>query len=126
LRFHTGCRYTNDPSQAGFLWLAAGDEWPLLETLNVGCDEYPDQSATCVMELDALHGEDAERWMLQGPGIDGSIQLTTRGLPPNFGEQWARNHSLFPRGVDVFLASPTQIVGLPRTTRLYKKTSVEH
>jgi alpha-D-ribose 1-methylphosphonate 5-triphosphate synthase subunit PhnH len=32
--------------------------------------------------------------------------------------QWQHNHASFPRGVDVFLTTPTQVVGLPRTTRI--------
>ncbi|MEL6437166.1 MAG: phosphonate C-P lyase system protein PhnH [Pseudomonadota bacterium] len=39
-------------------------------------------------------------------------------LPTGFEAQWAENNGLFPRGVDVILATPHALVGLPRTTRL--------
>ena len=117
LRFHTGCTLVAEPAQAQFCWLAQGDTWPDLTQLNLGSDTWPDQSATCVIEVDRLQG-DAPGWTLQGPGIPGERMLQVTGLPSGFESQWQDNHALFPRGVDVFLASPTQIAGLPRTTRL--------
>lgn len=118
LRFHTGCECVDDPAQARFLWLAEGDAWPSLASMDAGSDHYPDQSATCVMEVAAFDGDDVKVWHLDGPGIDGSRRLATRGLPLDFEEQWSANHAGFPRGVDVFLAAPAQLVGLPRSTRL--------
>lgn len=123
LRFHTGCTLVNDPAQAQFCWLAQGDAWPALSALRQGSDTWPDQSATCVIEVDRLEGN-VPGWTLQGPGIEGERQLRVRGLPANFESHWQNNHSRFPCGVDVFLASPTQIVGLPRTTHLQHVTKV--
>jgi len=117
LRFHTGCALVDDAAQAQFCWFAQGDEWPGLAQLAQGSDTWPDQSATCVIEVERLQG-DAPGWTLHGPGIAGERQLKVRGLPDGFEDQWQFNHASFPRGVDVFLASPTQIAGLPRTTRL--------
>lgn len=117
LRFHTGCSLVSDPAQAQFCWFAQGDEVPALSGLRQGSDTWPDQSATCVIEVQRLQ-DDAPGWTLQGPGIPGERQLKVQGLPAGFESQWQENHACFPRGVDVFLASPTQIAGLPRTTRL--------
>jgi alpha-D-ribose 1-methylphosphonate 5-triphosphate synthase subunit PhnH len=117
LRFHTGCRIVDDPSMARFLWLATGDDWPKLSAMNAGTDEYPDQSATCIVEVPAV-SEEAPMWTLQGPGIKDRIELAITELPEDFEAQWADNQSLFPRGVDVFLTTPTKLFGLPRTTRL--------
>jgi alpha-D-ribose 1-methylphosphonate 5-triphosphate synthase subunit PhnH len=64
---------------------------------------------------------DAAGWTLQGPGILGVGHLQVQGIAVDFPAQWASNHASFPCGVDVFLASPAQIVGLPRTTRLTLK-----
>lgn len=125
LQFHTGCRCVQDPGQAQFLWLAAGDAWPALEAMNAGSDEYPDQSATCVMEVAGLVTEAGQGWLLRGPGIDGQLQLGVQGLPQDFDQQWANNHASFPRGVDLFLATPTQLLGLPRTTQLHRNETVE-
>jgi alpha-D-ribose 1-methylphosphonate 5-triphosphate synthase subunit PhnH len=125
LRFHTGCRCVDDPSQADFLWLASGDDWPRLEVMDGGSDEYPDQSATCVMEVDRLIGGPGGQWVLEGPGIDGRLGVSVQGLPSDFEDQWRDNHAAFPRGVDVFLATPTQLMGLPRSTRLSASDTVE-
>ncbi|WP_423457464.1 phosphonate C-P lyase system protein PhnH [Ottowia sp. VDI28] len=118
LRFHTGCRCVSDPAQAQFLWLAVGDEWPALAALHRGTDESPDQSATCIMEVESISGTAGQAWTLQGPGILGEQALSVRGLSADFEDQWAANHALFPRGVDVLLAVQGQLVGLPRTTRV--------
>jgi alpha-D-ribose 1-methylphosphonate 5-triphosphate synthase subunit PhnH len=44
--------------------------------------------------------------------------LAVDGLSADFQAQWAANHACFPRGVDLFLATQTQLVGLPRTTSI--------
>lgn len=116
LRFHTGAHLVDDASQALFLWVARGDALPALDTLRQGSDKDPDQSATCVLEVEALDTDGPLR--LQGPGIDGERRLGATGLPGGFAAQWAANHAGFPRGVDLLLATATHIAGLPRTTRL--------
>jgi alpha-D-ribose 1-methylphosphonate 5-triphosphate synthase subunit PhnH len=121
LRFHTGCSWAASPDLARFLWVATGDALPALSTLAMGSDEYPDQSATVVIEVNALsenaeHGTSA--FNLRGPGIADMQSLSVRGLPQDFVEQWAVNHQAFPRGVDIFLTTTTQIAGLPRSTRI--------
>lgn len=125
LRFHTGCRCVDDPALARFLWLAAGDEWPTLGNMNAGSDEYPDHSSTCVMEVDSLQGEEGADWVLDGPGINGRQRLEIKGLPEDFEGQWRGNHAAFPRGVDLFLATPSQLLGMPRSTRLQRNDTVE-
>jgi alpha-D-ribose 1-methylphosphonate 5-triphosphate synthase subunit PhnH len=123
LRFHTGCLCVSDPHEAQFLWLAQGQDqgqdpnWPSLAQLRQGSDAYPDQSATCVIEVQGLQ-PNASGWVLQGPGIATQQALRVQGLTADFQAQWADNHGRFPQGVDVFLTTPTQVVGLPRTTRI--------
>lgn len=121
LRFHTGCQLTSDAAQAQFLWVGADDVPPELAQLCTGSDAYPDQSATCVLEVAALHvTADADRapWSLTGPGIAGQTLLASDGLTPTFVAQWQDNHALFPRGVDAYLATSTHVAGLPRTTAI--------
>lgn len=119
LRFHTGCRFVQEPAQANFLWLCAQDRWPHMCDMQAGTDEYPDQSATCIMETSSLQtGADSLAWSLSGPGIPVPVGLTAQGLPADFAAQWAGNHAAFPRGVDVFLTTATQVLGLPRSTML--------
>ena len=124
LRFHTGCRLVDDPAQAQFLWLARGDAWPSLAELEAGSDEYPDHSATCVMELDHSSQESAQHFTLSGPGIKQTLALSAHGLPADFVTQWADNHAAFPRGVDVLLTSPSHVLGLPRTTQVLSSEAV--
>ena len=58
-----------------------------------------------------------DAWHLRGPGIQEVAALQVDGLPDDFEAQWAANHGVFPRGVDLLLATADHIVGLPRTTR---------
>jgi alpha-D-ribose 1-methylphosphonate 5-triphosphate synthase subunit PhnH len=121
LRFHTGCSWADSPARASFLWIAQADPSPALSTLSPGTDDYPDQSATCVFEVAHLQKastQDAHALCLDGPGIAAEEQLSVQPLPADFVDQWAVNHGNFPRGVDLFLASPTHLVGLPRTLRI--------
>jgi alpha-D-ribose 1-methylphosphonate 5-triphosphate synthase subunit PhnH len=123
LRFHTGCVLTTEFAAAHFVWTTP-DELPALQSLAHGSDAYPDQSATCVIDvpdfLSVADGIDLGAWVLRGPGIDGEARLHVGGLSPanaaTFVAQRAANHAGFPRGVDMLLASSDRIVGLPRTT----------
>jgi len=54
LRFHTGCTLSADPIHADFLFVAAATERPPLENLKQGEAEFPDQSATLILQLGAL------------------------------------------------------------------------
>jgi len=121
LRFHTGCVLVEEPAQAQFAWIGEGDACPPLDAFAQGSDAYPDQSATCVidvMEVSVPAEGNLPRWTLRGPGIQDRNAIAVEGLAPAFAAQWSANHALFPRGVDVFLAAPRCIVGLPRTTRI--------
>jgi alpha-D-ribose 1-methylphosphonate 5-triphosphate synthase subunit PhnH len=115
LRFHTGCQVVKNPSIAHFLWVEQGDVMPPLSSLKLGSDEYPDESATCVVEVQSFDALD-QGLHLQGPGIQETSFLGVTGLPHHFDLQWAKNHALFPRGVDVLFTTQTTVVGLPRTT----------
>lgn len=117
LRFHTGCNIVAGAADANFLWIALGDALPDLASLRLGTDAYPDESATCVVETLSVHA-DVAGWTLQGPGIQDQRHLQVTGLTSDFTQAWKNNHTSFPRGVDVFLTTPTHVVGLPRTTRI--------
>ncbi len=119
LRFHTGCVLVDAPAEAQFAWIANGDATPPLDAFAPGSDSYPDQSATCVVDVVSLTASTAGGWTLSGPGIQTSARLTVEGRDADdFVAQWRANHAAFPRGVDVYLATPRQIVGLPRSTRI--------
>lgn len=116
LRFHTGCRLVSDPALAMFAWVAHDDAALPLDALAQGSDADPESSATLVLDLPSLHG--GRTLELTGPGIRTTQTLQARGLPDDFPTWWQANHAAFPRGVDVFLATPDAIAGLPRTTRI--------
>lgn len=120
LHFHTGCLLINDAALAQFVWVAQSDPMPELAGLAQGTEAYPDQSATCVLdvaEVDA-DAQNDNTWALQGPGIQSKTRVNVQGLAPDFVQQWASNHARFPRGVDVFVAAQHQLLGLPRTTSI--------
>lgn len=128
LRFHTGCTLVSNAGDARFVWVGEGDALPPLSSLAQGTDIYPDQSATCVVDVARLDdaADNAEAWRLSGPGIQHHATLKVAGLPDDFEQQWSTNHGTFPRGVDVLLGTPTHIVGLPRTTRISTHTAALH
>lgn len=125
LRFHTGCQLVERADQAQFVWVGAADPFPPLHSLRQGSDEFPDHSATCLVDVrylgatgDPEKSADTQVWTLTGPGIRDEATLSVAGLPTDFVAQWVNNHAGFPRGVDLFLATRDALVGLPRTTRI--------
>lgn len=123
LRFHTGCVLVDSPAEAQFAWVAEGDDRPALGAFSAGTDAYPDQSTTCVLDVTGLHQPAGGGWALSGPGIRGTSRLAVegRGLGA-FASEWQDNHATFPQGVDVYLATEHQIVGLPRSTFIEQET----
>lgn len=90
--------------------LATWDEVAPLDRFRIGEPEYPDRSATLIVETDRLAPEGAH---LSGPGIRDSHRLN---LPEIAAFQ--SNAALFPLGLDFFFTTGNRIAGLPRTTRV--------
>lgn len=119
LRFHTGSTIVSEPEEAAFA-LIADPEQPLpVERFALGTAEYPDRSTTLVFAVSDL--SEAEGWRLTGPGIPGSRNVLASPWPSNLADIVRANRTLFPRGLDVLLAAPGCVVGLPRTTRLIEE-----
>ena len=120
LRFHTGCQLVTQAQKAMFSWVGAGDVMPALSCFSQGSDNAPEQSATCVLDIPRITaGPNSTRhWALRGPVIQDVTHLAVEGLADDFLVQWAANQAGFPRGVDLFLATQTQLLGLPRTTSI--------
>lgn len=112
-RFHTGCRITGTPEEAGFLLVAGPQDCPPLKTLNRGSDEYPEQAATLIVQVKGLAS--AEGWLLRGPGIAGSRRLCVAGLADRFAAEWQEMRRDFPRGVDIFFVNGSRMAALPRS-----------
>lgn len=115
LRFHTGCSLTEDAHAAHFA-LLAGAELPRLDDFSSGSDDYPDRSATLIVQVDSLR--EGSGWRLSGPGVKGAARLAVGGLPADFSSRWEVNAAAYPRGLDMFLACGEYVCGLPRTVRI--------
>jgi alpha-D-ribose 1-methylphosphonate 5-triphosphate synthase subunit PhnH len=113
ISFHTGARVTSDPAEAAFAFVAAPAATPPFASFAQGSLEYPDRSTTLVLQV--AHLADGEGLVLRGPGIAGTRRLAASPLPADFLDQLADNRARFPRGVDVLLAAPDAIAGLPRS-----------
>ena len=60
LRFHTGLRLAAAPEQADFVVLPLGAPLPPLAALKAGAPEYPDRSATVLLETAGFNAEQVE------------------------------------------------------------------
>jgi alpha-D-ribose 1-methylphosphonate 5-triphosphate synthase subunit PhnH len=115
--FQAGSPLAPSPSGAAFAFISDPSTMPPLEEFAAGTQEYPDRSTTLVLQVDAI-GE-GEEFGFSGPGIIGTANFMATGLPVAFRQWWRANGALFPRGVDLLLASPDgRLIGLPRTARL--------
>lgn len=108
LAFHTGAPLAG-PSHCMF----AVGSWEALAPLSaypVGTSEYPDRSATLIVECPALQAKGAT---LTGPGIKDRATLS---LPEVAAFQ--ANSALYPLGLDFILTSGDQVAALPRSTQI--------
>lgn len=115
LRFHTGCRFTQDPSSATFAVIETFSADLTLEDFNWGSAEEPEQSTTLLIQIKDLAS--GEPKTLSGPGILGNISFVPT-LPDTFWTQWVQNNAAYPLGLDCFLFTDDAVTGLPRTTYL--------
>lgn len=116
LRFHTGAPLVEHKTQCVFALIGDGRSMPPLEQFALGSDEYPDRSATLIVQVDTL--TEGPPLVLSGPGIRGTTVCRAGGLPANIAEQLAANRTLFPRGIDLVLVRGTQLISIPRSTRV--------
>jgi alpha-D-ribose 1-methylphosphonate 5-triphosphate synthase subunit PhnH len=116
ISFHTGARLTTDAAAAAFAFVAAPAAAPPFAKFAQGSAEYPDRSATLVLQVGEL--AEGEGMILRGPGIAGTRRLSASPLPANFLDQLADNRAQFPRGVDILLAAPDAVAGLPRSLQV--------
>jgi alpha-D-ribose 1-methylphosphonate 5-triphosphate synthase subunit PhnH len=114
--FHTGAPVMDRPEAAQFAVVADPNRLLPLDSFAQGSQEYPDRSTTILLQVDDFLGGSVLR--LEGPGIDGIAEASPRPLPEDFVARMARNRSLFPRGVDVVLVSPSAVLALPRSVRV--------
>lgn len=102
IAFHTGA----PPAPAQEAVFALGD-WEGLQPLSrfaIGTPDYPDRSATLIVEVAALA---PATHRLTGPGIRGASVQRLPGVRPE---------ARFPLGLDLILTCGDSLAGLPRTT----------
>jgi alpha-D-ribose 1-methylphosphonate 5-triphosphate synthase subunit PhnH len=118
LKFHTGAPVVEDSSVCSFALIGDADALPPLDRFSFGSNEYPDRSATLILQVESLTQGPA--FELRGPGIDGATNLLAT-IPADLFERLSINQALFPRGIDVVLVHDDSIVAIPRTARLVVK-----
>ncbi len=118
LLFHTGCHFTKDAKQADFAVIWNIDNMPDLFQFSQGTPIYPEDSTTLLITVGTYHDKSLQqRKTLTGAGINGEIIMPI-ALPDSFWQQWRQNHNSYPQGVDIYFFSETQVVGLPRTSKI--------
>jgi len=116
LSFHTGAKLESTKQHAQFGVICDAAAMPSLAEFSKGSQEYPDRSATLILQLGAI--ETGDELVLTGPGIKTQTKIAVGGLPEDFLFQWEVNHAGFPLGVDVILVSGEALVCLPRTVQI--------
>lgn len=113
LAFHTGAPRTTDLDAASFVIVGNGVQLPDLSQIALGDAEYPERSATLIIQVERLRAAPGRR--LRGPGIRGHSDVAIDGLADAFWEALALNRKRFPLGFDAFLVARDSVLGLPRT-----------
>ncbi|MEM6740262.1 MAG: phosphonate C-P lyase system protein PhnH [Pseudomonadota bacterium] len=106
ITFHTAAPLVG-ASEAMFA-LGAWEALVPLSRFSPGTPEYPDRSATLIVEVPRVENHGAP---LHGPGIAGQVKLN---LPDP--AAFAANHAAFPLGLDFYFTAGDRLAGLPRST----------
>ena len=116
LRFHAGCPILDDPEQAVFAVVSVERDLSITEELSLGSAEYPDRSATVILESEGLI--EGEGPLFSGPGFDKPRRFCVEEQPASLWSRVAINQTLFPRGLDWIFTSDSQLAALPRSTKV--------
>jgi alpha-D-ribose 1-methylphosphonate 5-triphosphate synthase subunit PhnH len=114
--FHCGAPLAAAPAEARFALIADPAAMPPLDAFALGTDEYPERSATLVIEVSGL--ANGAGTVLRGPGIRDDAQLGVAGLPARFWAERSALSALFPRGIDVLFVTGDSLAAVPRSTRI--------
>jgi alpha-D-ribose 1-methylphosphonate 5-triphosphate synthase subunit PhnH len=114
---HCGSPSTNVAEAARFLVCDDHALLPSLTSLLQGTPEQPDRSATVVLQLPQFAAGGAPV-RLTGAGIDAALDLSLAGLDHGFWREAQGNSEQYPLGVDFVFCAGTQLLALPRSTRI--------
>jgi alpha-D-ribose 1-methylphosphonate 5-triphosphate synthase subunit PhnH len=81
----------------------------------IGTDEYPDTSATVILQVGSLVA--GPRQTIKGPGIRSAVEFAP-AVHAEFWSAWHTNTQLYPRGIDVIFICANEIAALPRSSCL--------
>ncbi|KJF93701.1 PhnH protein [Photobacterium angustum] len=115
VRFHCAASLTQIREHADF-GLLAGNEITTLNGFSKGEENYPDRSASLIIEVDSL--QSGVELSLTGPGIQEKTTAYINGLSSELLVAVLNGRGVFPHGVDLFFTSGRQVMALPRTTQV--------
>ena len=115
IRFHTGAPLTRIRREADFAVMAAPLIMPPLASFAQGTPEYPDHSATLIVQVESLANDG---WIFAGAGIPARQSFCAAPLPADLPRQLADNRARFPCGVDLIFVTSAEIAALPRSCRI--------
>jgi alpha-D-ribose 1-methylphosphonate 5-triphosphate synthase subunit PhnH len=121
MRFETGAPVVADPDRATFAIVADPLAMPNFSAFALGSHDYPDRSATLLVQVERFGAGAPMR--LSGPGLACPRGLSATPLPADFVDRLRINRALFPRGVDIILASDDAIAALPRSIRVERENA---
>lgn len=107
ITFHTGAPFTQ--AQNATFAVGAWNDLPVSE-FPIGTSEYPDRSATLIVDLPELTNSGAT---LRGPGIKDQTHLSVPDI-----QVLQNNAQLFPLGLDFIFTTGDRLAALPRTTKV--------
>lgn len=116
LRFHCGCPITPHSRSASFALITSTSALPELGVFNAGCAEYPDESATLLIQVQ--HLSNAGGVTLRGPGLREPCRLEVGGMPADYWRAIQESRAQFPLGVDIVFVWGKHIAALPRSTQI--------
>ncbi len=108
IAFHTGAPIA--PLEESQFALGTWSSLLPLKPYSIGTPQYPDQSATLIVELPALQTHGAT---LRGPGIETSVQFNV----PDINELQC-NHRHYPMGLDFIFTAGSDVAAIPRSTEV--------
>jgi alpha-D-ribose 1-methylphosphonate 5-triphosphate synthase subunit PhnH len=120
LRFHTRAPIVSEPRRAAFAILSDPQRAPPFASFAPGTPDYPDRSATLILQVDTLEG--GRPLVFSGPGIKGRTTLRAAPLPSDIAAQLSANRALFPRGIDLLLVTDGAVAALPRSVMPSEET----
>lgn len=123
ISFHCSASVTRKIEAADFAIMSIDEAADLLPQLPVGVPDYPDSSATAIIEIDTLTSGKTST-LLSGPGIDGATALPMDIASP-LSDVLRSNSALYPLGVDILFVHAEAFIGLPRSTRLTPTGNME-